>query len=136
MFDVSFTELKVIGVIAQVVIGPERPRKGGRTVGHRRGRAQGYVNDVKSEIQREIELDDLRKFKSEMDDAASSMQSSLRETENTLRNDLNDTAREARQAVAGTPAAAHAPPAERKGVGGGTRGPDRVDIGGRLYPKK
>lgn len=111
MFDVSFTELMVIGVIALIVIGPERLPKVARTVGHLLGRAQRYVNDVKTDIQREIELDELRKFKSEMDDAANSMQSSLRDTENSLRSDLNDTAREARQAVSGSPAAEPAAPA-------------------------
>ncbi|GAB1576709.1 Sec-independent protein translocase protein TatB [Bordetella petrii] len=113
MFDVSFTELMVIGVIALIVIGPERLPKVARTVGHLLGRAQRYVNDVKSDIQREIELDELRKFKSEMDEAASSMTSSLRETENSLRTGLNDTAREATQAVSGAqPAAAPPPSAE------------------------
>jgi len=111
MFDVSFTELMVIGVIALIVIGPERLPKVARTVGHLLGRAQRYVNDVKSDIQREIELDELRKFKSEMDDAANSMQSSLRDTESSLRSGLNDTAREATQAVSGTPAAPAAEPA-------------------------
>src|SRR5690606_23781405 len=101
MFDVSFTELMVIGVIALIVIGPERLPKVARTVGHLLGRAQRYVSDVKSDIQREIELDELRKFKSEMDEAADSMQSSLR-------SGLNDTAREARQAVAGEPPASAA----------------------------
>ncbi|OZI41766.1 Sec-independent protein translocase protein TatB [Bordetella genomosp. 4] len=99
MFDVSFTELMVIGVIALIVIGPERLPKVARTVGHLLGRAQRYVNDVKSDIQREIELDELRKFKSEMDDAASSVKTSLRETENSLRTNLNDTAREATQSI-------------------------------------
>ena len=113
MFDVSFTELMIIGVIALIVIGPERLPKVARTVGHLLGRAQRYVNDVKSDIQREIELDELRKFKSEMDEAASSMTSSLRETENSLRTGLNDTAREATQAVSGAqPAAAPPPSAE------------------------
>ncbi|CAM3983203.1 Sec-independent protein translocase protein TatB [Bordetella muralis] len=99
MFDVSFTELMVIGVIALIVIGPERLPKVARTVGHLLGRAQRYVNDVKSDIQREIELDELRKFKSEMDDAASSVKTSLRDTENSLRTGLNDTAREATQSI-------------------------------------
>ncbi|MFQ6747460.1 Sec-independent protein translocase protein TatB, partial [Bordetella pertussis] len=83
MFDVSFTELMVIGVIALVVIGPERLPKVARTIGHLLGRAQRYVNDVKSDIRREIELDELRKFKNEMDETARSMQTSLRETEDT-----------------------------------------------------
>lgn len=90
MFDVSFTELMVIGVIALIVIGPERLPKVARTVGHLLGRAQRYVNDVKGDIQREIELDELRKFKSEMDDAAHSVKTSLRDTENSIRSSAQD----------------------------------------------
>ncbi|RAP63695.1 twin arginine-targeting protein translocase TatB [Achromobacter sp. HZ01] len=84
MFDVSLTELMVIGVVALIVIGPERLPKVARTVGHLLGRAQRYVNDVKSDIQREIELDELRKFKSEMEDAAQGVQKSLNETQASL----------------------------------------------------
>jgi sec-independent protein translocase protein TatB len=106
MFDVSFSELMVIGVIALIVIGPERLPKVARTVGHLLGRAQRYVNDVKSDIRREIELDDLRKFKSEMEDAAQSVQTSLRdvgtslqEPAQALRQELEDTAKAATSAV-------------------------------------
>lgn len=109
MFDVSFTELLIIGVVALVVIGPERLPKVARTVGHLLGRAQRYVNDVKSDIQREIELDELRKFKENMDAAASDMQSTLRDTENSLRSaeqsiraDLGTTSQEVKQAAAAT----------------------------------
>lgn len=102
MFDVSLTELMVIGVIALIVIGPERLPKVARTVGHLLGRAQRYVNDVKSDIQREIELDELRKFKSEMETAAQGVQQSLNDTHNALqepvqqfRAELDEVAREA-----------------------------------------
>ena len=77
MFDISFSELMVIGVIALVVIGPERLPRVARTVGHLLGRAQRYVNDVKTDIKREIELDELRKFKEQMQDAAQDVQTSL-----------------------------------------------------------
>jgi sec-independent protein translocase protein TatB len=80
MFDVSFTELLVVGVVALVVIGPERLPKVARTLGHLVGRAQRYVSDVKSDIQREVELDELRKLKDQMQDAAQSVQSSLQST--------------------------------------------------------
>lgn len=108
MFDVSLTELMVIGVVALIVIGPERLPKVARTVGHLLGRAQRYVNDVKSDIQREIELDELRKFKSEMETAAQGVQKSLHETQASLeepvqqlRAELDEAARE----VNGQPAA-------------------------------
>lgn len=93
MFDVSFTEMLVIGVIALIVIGPERLPKVARTVGHLLGRAQRYVSDVKTDIRREIELDELRKFKDQMQDAASSVQSSLRDTSASLRAPLDDLSR-------------------------------------------
>ncbi|AMG37718.1 Sec-independent protein translocase protein TatB [Achromobacter xylosoxidans] len=102
MFDVSLTELMVIGVVALIVIGPERLPKVARTVGHLLGRAQRYVNDVKSDIQREIELDELRKFKSEMETAAQDVHQSLNDTHNALqepvqqfRAELDEVAREA-----------------------------------------
>ena len=88
MFDVSFTELLVIGVVALVVIGPERLPKVARTLGHLVGRAQRYVNDVKTDIQREVELDELRKLKDQMQDAANTVQSSLQNTEASLRQPL------------------------------------------------
>jgi sec-independent protein translocase protein TatB len=106
MFDVSFSELMVIGVIALIVIGPERLPKVARTVGHLLGRAQRYVNDVKADIRREIELDDLRKFKSDMEEAAQSVQTSLRDAESSLREpaqairqELDDAAKAATGAV-------------------------------------
>ncbi|MDR6603374.1 sec-independent protein translocase protein TatB [Achromobacter deleyi] len=107
MFDVSLTELMVIGVVALIVIGPERLPKVARTVGHLLGRAQRYVNDVKSDIQREIELDELRKFKNEMEDAAQGVQQSLNDTQASLqepvqqfRAELDEVAREASGKVA------------------------------------
>lgn len=107
MFDVSFTELIVIGVVALIVLGPERLPKVARTVGHLLGRAQRYVNDVKSDIQREIELDELRKFKQQMDTAAQDVNQSLRDatdsvrtTGESLRAELDDTARAVNEAAA------------------------------------
>lgn len=84
MFDVSFTELMLIGVVALVVIGPERLPKVARTVGHLLGRAQRYVTDVKSDIQREIDLGEVNKLKKQMDDAAQSLQSSMKEATSSM----------------------------------------------------
>ena len=88
MLDVSFTELLVVGVVALVVIGPERLPKVARTLGHLVGRAQRNVNDVKSDIQREVELDEFKKLKDQVQDAAQSVQSSLQNTEASLRNPI------------------------------------------------
>ncbi len=62
----------VIAVIALVVIGPERLPRVARTLGHLAGRLQRYVADVKADINREVELDELRKMRDSMKEAASS----------------------------------------------------------------
>ncbi|NYT22476.1 twin-arginine translocase subunit TatB [Alcaligenaceae bacterium] len=104
MFDVSFTELMLIGVVALVVIGPERLPKVARTVGHLLGRAQRYVSDVKSDIQREIDLDEINKLKKQMDDASHSLQASMREASASLQEPLaeaRDSLNEASASVEG-----------------------------------
>ena len=77
MFDIGFTELMVIAVVALVVIGPEKLPKVARTIGAYLGRLQRYVNDVKADINRELELDELRKFKQTVEDTARSFESSV-----------------------------------------------------------
>ena len=77
MFDIGASELFVIGVVALIVIGPERLPRVAKTLGHLFGRMQRYVADVKSDINREIELDELRKLKSTMQDAARSIEQSV-----------------------------------------------------------
>ena len=62
MFDIGFSEMLVIAVVALIVIGPERLPKVARTLGHLFGRMQRYVNDVKADISREMELEELRKL--------------------------------------------------------------------------
>ena len=61
MFDIGFSELLMIGVVALIVIGPERLPKVARTAGHLYGRLQRYVSSVKADISQEIELDELRR---------------------------------------------------------------------------
>ena len=77
MFDIGFSELLVIAVVALIVIGPQRLPKVARTLGHLFGRMQRYVNDVKSDIAREIELDELKKIQSSMEDTARTMRDSV-----------------------------------------------------------
>lgn len=78
MFDIGFSELMLIGVVALIVIGPERLPKVARTAGHLLGRLQRYVADVKSDIQREVQLDELKKLQSQAVDSARELESSLR----------------------------------------------------------
>jgi sec-independent protein translocase protein TatB len=77
MFDIGFSELLVIGLVALIVIGPEKLPRMARTVGHLAGRLQRYVADVKSDINREIELEELKKMRDSMQQAATEMQSSV-----------------------------------------------------------
>jgi sec-independent protein translocase protein TatB len=77
MFDFSFGEIAVIGVVALVVLGPERMPKVARTIGEWIGKAQRYVNEVKSDINREMELAELKKLQEEARSAAQSIQSSV-----------------------------------------------------------
>ena len=85
MFDIAFSEMLIIAVIALLVIGPEKLPKVARTVGHLLGKAQRYVSDVKSEINREMEIEELRKLQAEMQSAArkveGDVQTTLRDTE-------------------------------------------------------
>src|SRR4051794_16562145 len=94
MFDIGFSELLVIGVVALIVIGPQKLPRVARTVGHLAGRLQRYVSDVKADINREIELDELRKMRDSMEKAASDMQTSVD-------SELNKTADELNKAVDG-----------------------------------
>ncbi len=70
MFDIAFSELVIIALVALIVVGPERLPKVARTLGHLFGRLQRYVSQVKTDISREMELDELRKLKGSMEDAA------------------------------------------------------------------
>jgi len=116
MFDIGFSELVVIAVVALIVIGPERLPKAARTMGHLFGRLQRYVGDVKADISREMELDELRKlqqqvqtaahdFKSSVDSAAQSVGSGVRDVENQLNSGASDPARASEASAAPPPAA-------------------------------
>ena len=77
MFDVGLSELMVIAAVALVVIGPERLPKVARTAGLLLGRLQRYVTDVKADINREIQLDELKKLQQQMTDQVSSLEASV-----------------------------------------------------------
>lgn len=66
MFDVGFSELVVIAIVALIVIGPERLPAVARTVGTLLGRMRRYTNDVKAEVHRELQLEDVRKMQRDL----------------------------------------------------------------------
>lgn len=88
MFDIGFSELMVIGIVALVVIGPERLPKVARTLGHLLGRAQRYVNDVKSDISREMQLDELKKLQAQVTDSARELEDSVRKEYQTAKSSI------------------------------------------------
>ena len=95
MFDIGFSELLVIGVVALIVIGPERLPRVARTIGHLMGRMQRYVADVKADIDREVELEELRKMRDSVQQAATSIESSVQAELNKAETELNQAAQSA-----------------------------------------
>jgi sec-independent protein translocase protein TatB len=121
MFDLGFSELMIIAVVALIVIGPERLPKVARTLGHLFGRMQRYVNDVKADISREMELDELKKLQTSMQDAARSFEQSVTREVNSAESELQKIAQEANPTLAPPepePAALTDPVASREDAAG------------------
>lgn len=66
MFDIGFSELLLIGVVALIVVGPERLPKVARTMGLLFGRAQRYVSEIKADINNQLKLEELRKIEADL----------------------------------------------------------------------
>lgn len=94
MFDIGFSELFVIGIVALIVIGPERLPKVARTAGHLYGRMQRYVSAVKSDISQEIQMDELRRagqdFKSSVESAVSGVEQEASVVDDYLRSETDN----------------------------------------------
>jgi len=103
MFDIGFSELMVIALVALIVIGPERLPRVARTLGHLAGRLQRYVADVKADINREVEFDELKKMRDSMQEAATGFESSVT-------TEMKKTESELNAAVEGTTDAPVSPP--------------------------
>lgn len=77
MFDVAFSELIVIAIIALVIIGPEKLPKVARTVGAITGRLQRYVSTIKTDIEREMQMEDLHELEQQIRQNARQIQTEL-----------------------------------------------------------
>ncbi len=77
MFDIGFSEMFVIAAVALVVLGPERLPKVARQAGEWMGKLRRYVDDVKSDLNRQMELAELRNIKDQVTDAAQSLKTSV-----------------------------------------------------------
>ena len=121
MFDIGFSELLVIGVVALIVIGPERLPRVARTIGHLMGRMQRYVADVKADIDREVELEELRKMRDSVQQAATNIETSVQSELNKAETELNQAAQaaagaEEKKELPAPEASAQVPPAPEKPV--------------------
>ncbi|SDY03909.1 sec-independent protein translocase protein TatB [Collimonas sp. OK242] len=90
MIDIGLTKLALIGVVALVVVGPEKLPTVARMAGSLFGRAQRYINEVKSEVSREIELEELRKMQQDVQEAASDIEQSIARSVSDTRQSLHD----------------------------------------------
>ena len=77
MIDFGFDKIALIGAVALIVIGPEKLPRVARTVGHLLGKAQRYVADVKAEVNRSIELEELKKMKTQVEEAARNVEQTV-----------------------------------------------------------
>jgi sec-independent protein translocase protein TatB len=135
MFDIGFSELFVIGVVALVVIGPERLPKVARTVGHLFGRLQRYVSQVKSDISREMDAAELskvktefetaaRSFKADVETSASDMEREMREAQGSIERELAGKSEpESPPAAATEPSASEPSPQMELGIDPATPAP-------------
>ena len=94
MFDVGFSEMMVIGVVALIVIGPDRLPKVAKTVGHLVGRMQRYVADVKADINREVEMSELKDLRKTMDEAAATMNTAMSSHANAITEEVRNAEQE------------------------------------------
>jgi sec-independent protein translocase protein TatB len=130
MFDVGFSELVVIALVALIVIGPERLPKVARTAGHLLGRLQRYVNDVKADINREMQLDELKKLQSQVAEQVKALENSatqqVREVETSLNQAVAPPAEAAATPIPAEPVAVAVgnSTVESSAVGNGTPGTD------------
>jgi sec-independent protein translocase protein TatB len=110
MIDFGFDKLALIGAVALIVIGPEKLPRVARTVGHLIGRAQRYVADVKAEVNRSIELDELKKMKTQFEDAARDVETSVHQHIHQTTSDLEQAWQSGDAAAEGASTALYEPP--------------------------
>ncbi|MGL4407856.1 MAG: Sec-independent protein translocase protein TatB [Zoogloea sp.] len=132
MFDIGFSELMVIGVVALLVLGPERLPKVARTVGHLMGRLQRYVADVKSDINREMQIEELKRLQEDARKTAMELESSMRQQVSTLEHQVQDSLQTVNAAVADLENSIHPPEGAAGAQAVQTAQADQADHQGKL----
>jgi sec-independent protein translocase protein TatB len=102
MIDLGISKIALIGAVALIVIGPEKLPRLARTVGTLLGKAQRYVNDVKQEVNRSMELDEFRKMKDDIEGAA-------RDAEHSIKTGASDFEKSFAESSSGTPSSGGSP---------------------------
>ena len=133
MFDVGFSELIVIALVALIVIGPERLPRVARTAGHLLGRLQRYVGDVKADINREMQLEELKKVQQDMEQSVRTMESSVTQELGAVESALNNSilpppSEQAATPTSDVPAAAPSSPEQPAAVADAGGAP-QMDLG-------
>lgn len=100
MFDIGFSELFVIGVVALLVLGPERLPRVARTAGHLLGRLQRYVSDVKADISREMQLEELRKLQAQVEQQVRDVERQANEAVSTANREVDGLSDQMKAAMA------------------------------------
>jgi sec-independent protein translocase protein TatB len=99
MFNFGMTEVMIIAIVGLIVIGPERLPRVARTLGHLFGRMQRYVSDIKDDISREVELDELRNLQSSMKEAAQEIEESVSKQVNLIEDEVQQAESDTRKSV-------------------------------------
>jgi sec-independent protein translocase protein TatB len=99
MFDVSFSELIVIAIVALLVIGPEKLPKVARTVGAFTGRMQRYMAQIKEEVNREMRFEELQKLQQEIKQGVENTQESIQQQVSELKGAVSNTAKPKKVAI-------------------------------------
>lgn len=99
MFDVAFSELVVIAVVALIVIGPEKLPKVARTLGFLAGRMQRYVSNVKADIEREMQFEDLQKLQQEIKENVMAGKAQVLQASEQIQNQIHQEVNTIEQAI-------------------------------------
>jgi sec-independent protein translocase protein TatB len=104
VIDLGISKLALIGAVALIVIGPEKLPRVARTVGTLLGKAQRYVNDVKAEVNRSMDLDELRKMKDTVQEAARDVEHSIQSGASDLEKQFSESGQTLSELAEPTPA--------------------------------
>ncbi|MDX5364090.1 MAG: Sec-independent protein translocase protein TatB [Pseudazoarcus pumilus] len=132
MFDFGFSEMVLVAVVALIVVGPQRLPKVARTAGHLLGRLQRYVAEVKSDVSREMQLEELKKLQQQVKDQAQELESTVRKQADGLESSVRDTAADIERSV--EPVEPGAPPMNPPSLAPVTEASVLSPAGGQTVP--